>query len=113
MIMIDIQKMNMRKMIDNVVEEFRQKLENELTPPESTKFLCIDTNGEIIIVDSETIPAGTLIGGENWEAFRTLVLFDHEKPWVLSTNLKMSHEIFTETMRGRRTLPKIIHWGHR
>lgn len=64
--MNDIQKMNMQKTIDTVVEEFRRQLENELIPTESTKFLCIDTNGETILVDSKEIPAGSLIGGDNW-----------------------------------------------
>lgn len=31
--MNDLQKMNMQKTIDNIVNEFRQKLENELTRP--------------------------------------------------------------------------------
>lgn len=111
--MNDIQKMNMQKTIDNIVNEFRQMLENELLPTESTKFLCIDTDGEVAILDSKQIPSGTLIGGDCWEAFRVLVFddSDDEKPWVLNTGLKMSYETFAQTMRGRRTLPKVIYWS--
>lgn len=67
--MNDLQKMNMQKTIDDVVNEFRQMLENELLPTESTKFLCIDTDGEVAILDSKQIPSGTFIGGDCWEAF--------------------------------------------
>lgn len=62
--MTDLHKMNVQKTIDNLVNEFRQKLENELTPEDSTKFLCVDTGGEIVILDSKRIPAGTLIGSD-------------------------------------------------
>ena len=67
-VMNDLQKMNMQKTIDDVVNEFRQMLENELLPTESTKFLCIDTDGEVAILDSKQIPSGTLIGGDCWQA---------------------------------------------
>ena len=50
-----IRKMDMQKTIDNAVNEFRQKLENELLLNESTKFLCIDTNGEMTILDSKDL----------------------------------------------------------
>lgn len=111
--MNDIQKMNMQKTIDNIVNEFRQMLENKLLPTESTKFLCIDTDGEVAILDSKQIPAGTLIGGDCWEAFRVLVFGDgdDEKPWVLNTGLKMSYGTFAQTMRSRRTLPRVIYWS--
>lgn len=102
----------MQKTIDKAINEFRRKLENELLLNESTKFLCIDTDGEITILDSKSIPAGTLIGGDNIEAFRVLTFDDDEKPWVLTTNLQMSYETFARIMHSQCTLPKIIHWGH-
>lgn len=109
--MTDLHKMNVQKTIDNLVNEFRQKLENELTPEDSTKFLCVDTGGEIVILDSKRIPAGTLIGSDCWEAFRVVTLFGNgEKPWTSSTGFKMSHEMFAQAMRDRPTLPKIIYW---
>lgn len=54
---------------------------------------------------------GTLIGGDNIEAFHVLTFDDDEKPWVLTTNLQMSYEAFARMMRSQCTLPKIIHWG--
>ena len=111
MTMTDIQKMDIQKTIDNTVNEFRQKLENELLLNESTKFLCIDTNGGMTILDSKEIPIGTLIGGDNIEAFHVLTFDDDGKPWVLTTNLQMSYEAFAQMMRSQCTLPKIIHWG--
>ena len=109
--MNDLQKTNMQKTIADVVNEFRQKLEKELTPTKSTKFLCIGTDGEVAILDSKQIPSGTLIGGDCWEAFRVLTFDDGDKPWVLNTGLQMSYETFAQTMRGRRSLPKIIYWS--
>lgn len=109
--MNDIQKMNMQKTIDNIVNEFRQMLENELLPTESTKFLCIDTDGEVAILDSKQIPSGTLIGGDCWEAFRVLTFDDGDKPWVLNTGINMSYETFAQTMRGQSALPRVIYWA--
>ena len=109
--MTGLHKMNVQKTIDNLVNEFRQKLENELTPDESTKFLCVDTDGVIVILDSKRVPAGTLIGSACWEAFRVITLFGNgEKPWTSSTGFKMSHEMFAQALRDQPTLPKIIHW---
>lgn len=34
-----------------------------------------------------------------------------DKPWVLYTNMRLSHEQFTEIMRGCTNHPKILHWG--
>ena len=111
--MTDLHKKHLHKTIDSLVNEFRQKLENELTPDESTKFLCVDTDGVIVILDSKRIPAGTLIGSDCWEAFRVITLFgngENEKPWASSTGFKMSHEMFAQAMRDRPTLPKILYW---
>lgn len=76
-----------------------------------TEFMCIDTDGEITILDSKEIPIGTLIGGDNIEAFHVLTFDDDGKPWVLTTNLQMSYEAFAQMMRSQCTLPKIIHWA--
>ena len=114
---------NLQKRLDEVIEElqqmlqefqqkeFQQKLENGLISIEPTEFMCIDPNGEAILVDSKEIPIGTLIGGDNIEAFHVLTFDDNEKPWVLTTNLQMSYETFAQMMRNQRALPKIIHWG--
>lgn len=47
--------MDIQKMIDDAVEEFRKKLENEFKEPEltGTQFECIDNNGELFIADAK------------------------------------------------------------
>ena len=96
-----------------IIEEVRKQLESEFNEREltGTQFKCIDTNGDVIIVNSEEIPAGTLIGGgTDWEAFRILSL-SGEAAWVTYTGMTHKHETFAEIMRGRPRLPRIIHWG--
>lgn len=95
------------------VEEIQQKLDNDNSKPLSpTEFKCIDTNGKIITLNSKEVPAGTLIDyGSKREAFRALVVDIDNKPWVLYTNKKLSHEQFAEMMRGLTNHPKILYWG--
>ena len=84
--------------------------DNEYLSP--TEFKCINRDGEVVTLDGKYIPAGTLIDyGDKCEAFRALSLNEKDKPWVLYTNLKMSHETFAEMMRSRYKLPKIVYWG--
>lgn len=97
------------------VEEIQQKLainSDNSKPLSPTEFKCLDTNGKIITLNSKEVPAGTLIdyGGKR-EAFRALVVDIDNKPWVLYTNKKLSHEQFAEMMRGLTNLPKILYWG--
>lgn len=91
-------------------------VDNDGLPLSSTEFTCINTNGEIITIDSRQIPAGTLINYSRYnhfkmEAFRALVTNKNDKPWVLYTNAKLSHEQFAEMMCGCTNLPKIIYQG--
>jgi hypothetical protein len=104
---------DIQKRLDEVIEELQQALQEfqQKVSTKPTEFMCIDTNGEITILDSKEIPIGTLIGGDNIEAFHVLTFDDDEKPWVLTTNLQMSYEAFAQMMRSQCTLPKIIHWG--
>lgn len=99
------------------VEEIQQSLglnsnNNNDKPLSPTEFECTDTNGKLITFNSKEIPAGTLIvfGGKR-EAFRALVINKEDKPWVLYTNEKLSHEQFAEMMRGLTNHPKILYWG--
>lgn len=90
--------------------------DNDALPLSSTEFTCINTEGEIITLDSRQIPAGTLINYSGYnhyrmEAFRALVTNKNDKPWVLYTNAKLSHEQFAKMMCTRTNLPKIIYWG--
>ena len=96
--------------------ELQGAVDNSALPLSSTEFTCINTNGEIITLDSRQIPAGTLINYSGYnhfkmQAFRALVTNKNDKPWVLYTNMRLSHEQFAEMMRGRTNLPKIIYWG--
>lgn len=74
---------NIKKMIDDAVEEFRKKLEKEFKEPEltGTQFECIDNNGELFIADAAEFNHGTLILVENWEVFRILETIE-QKPWI-------------------------------
>lgn len=96
--------------------ELQGAVDNSALPLSPTEFTCIDTEGEIITLDSRQIPGGTLIdySGSDYytrEAFRALASNVDDKPWVLYTNMRLSHEQFTEMMRGRTNHPKILHWG--
>lgn len=97
------------------VEEIQQKLalnNNNNLPLSPTEFKCIDTNGKIVTLNSKEVPAGTLIDyGSKREAFRALVVDIDNKPWVLYTNKKLSHEQFAEMMRGLTNHPEILYWG--
>lgn len=91
--------------------ELQGAVDNSALPLSPTEFKCINTDGEIITLDSRQIPGGTLINDSRYnhfkmEAFRALVTNKNDKPWVLYTN-----EQFAEMMRGRTNLPKIIYWG--
>lgn len=104
--------MDIQKMIDDAVEEFRKKLENEFKEPEltGTQFECIDNNGELFIADAKEFETGTLIIVENWEVFRILETFD-QKPWITYIGEAYSHEQFAELMREQFVKPKIVHVG--
>lgn len=96
--------------------ELQGAVDNSALPLSPTEFTCINTNGEIITLNSKEIPGGTLIdySGVNrikMEAFRALVTNKNDKPWVLYTNMRLSHEQFAEMMCARTNLPKILHWG--
>lgn len=91
-------------------------VDNSALPLSSTEFTCINTNGEIITLNSKEIPAGTLINYSGYnhfkmEAFRALVTNKNDKPWVLYTNMWLSHEQFAEMMQNQPNLPKIVYLG--
>ena len=96
--------------LQQLIEELRKKLTELALSP--TEFECVNMDGKIVVLDSKTIPAGTLIDyGGKCEAFRALAFDEYDKPWVSYTNLKMTHEEFAEMVRSRYNLPKIIYWG--
>lgn len=103
---------NIKKMIDDAVEEFRKKVEAEFKEPEltGTQFECIDNNGELFIADAEAFNTGTLIFVEDWEVFRVLEAFD-QKPWITYIGEEYTHSEFAKLMREQFVKPKIIHVG--
>lgn len=103
---------NMQKMIDDAVEDFRQKLTNEFKKPEltGTQFECIDNNGELFIANAKQFEVGTLIVVEGYEAFRILETFE-QKPWITYSGEALTHGQFAELMRGQLVKPKIVHMG--
>lgn len=102
--------MDIQKMIDDAVEEFRKKLEKEFTELTGTQFECIDNNGELFVADAQELNTGTLIIVEDWEVFRILDTFE-QKPWIIYTGEAFTHEQFAELMRKQFVKPKIVHVG--
>lgn len=102
--------MDIQKMIDDAVEEFRKKLKKEFTELTGTQFECIDNNGELFVADAKDLNTGTLITVEDWEVFRVLETFE-QKPWITYIGEAYSHEQFAELMREQFVKPKIIHVG--
>lgn len=103
---------NIKKMIDDAVEEFRKKLEKEFKEPEltGTLFECIDNNGELYIMNAEKLDTGTLIICDGWEVFRILET-PEQKPWITYVGEAYTHSQFAELMREQFVKPKIVHVG--
>lgn len=104
--------MDIQKMIDDAVEEFRKKLEKEFKEPEltGTQFECIDNNGELFVANAQELNTGTLIIVEGWEVFRILETSE-QKPWITYIGEAYTHSQFAELMREQFVKPKIIHAG--
>lgn len=102
--------MDIQKMIDDAVEEFRKKLEKGFTELTGTQFECIDNNGELFIADAKELNTGTLIIVEDWEVFRILDTFE-QKPWITYIGEAYTHSQFAELMRKQFVKPKIVHGG--
>lgn len=104
--------MDIQKMIDDAVEEFRKKLEKEFKEHEltGTQFECIDNNGELFVADAKELKTGTLIIVEDWEVFRILETSE-QKPWISYMGDAYTHSQFAELMGKQFVKPKIIHVG--
>lgn len=104
--------MDIQKMIDDAVEEFRKKLEKEFKEHEltGTQFECIDNNGELFVADAKELNTGTLIIVEDWEVFRILET-SNQKPWITYIGEAYTNSQFAELMREQFVKPKIIHAG--
>lgn len=102
--------MDIQKMIDDAVEEFRKKLKKEFTELTGTQFECINNNGELFVADAKELNTGTLIIVEDWEVFRILETSE-QKPWITYMGDAYTHSQFAELMRKQFVRPKIIHVG--
>lgn len=104
--------MDIQKMIDDAIEEFRKKLEKEFKEHEltGTQFDCIDNNGELFVADAKELNTGTLIIVEDWEVFRILET-PEQRPWITYIGETYTHSQFAELMREQFVKPKIIHVG--
>lgn len=104
--------MDIQKMIDDAIEDFRKKLEKEFKQPEltGTQFECIDNNDELFVADAQDLNTGTLIIVEDWEVFRILET-SKQKPWITYIGEAYTHSQFAELMREQFVKPKIIHAG--
>lgn len=102
--------MDIQKMIDDALEEFRKKLEKEFTELTGTQFECIDNNGELFVANAKELNTGTLIIVEDWEVFRILETSE-QKPWITYMGDAYTHSQFAELMRKQFVKPKIVHVG--
>ena len=104
--------MDIQKMIDDAVEEFRKKLEKEFKEDEltGTQFECIDNNGELFVADAEEFMPGTLILVEDWEVFRILETSEQQS-WITYSGEQYTNKQFAELMRKQFVKPKIVHVG--
>lgn len=102
--------MDIQKMIDDAVEEFRKKLEKGFTELTGTQFECIDNNGELFIADAKQFEAGTLIVVDGYEAFRILETSE-QKSWITYSGEALTHGKFAELMREQIVKPVIVHNG--
>lgn len=102
----------MQQRIDECVEEFRKKLEEQYKEPEltGTKFECLDTDNNLFIADAQQIDVGTLLIISDWEAFRILET-SVQQPWITYTGETYTHERFADLMRREYNKPRVLHWG--
>ena len=99
--------MDIQKMIDDAVEEFRKKLEKEFTELTGTQFECIDNNGELFVADAKELNTGTLIIVEDWEVFRILETSEQIHTWEMHTLTHSLLNLCVSSLSSRRSFT----WG--
>lgn len=97
-------------MIDDAVEEFRQKVEDILKPLSDTEFRCVDSNGKVTVMDALDVAPGTTILIGDWEVFRTTIALE-QNPWVCYTGKTYTNVEFVKMLRKQPHTPKIVHKG--
>lgn len=101
---------NIQKMIDDAVEEFRQKVENILKPLSDTEFRCVNSDGKVTVMDALSVAPGTTILIGDWEVFRTITA-PEQNPWVDYTGKTYTSVEFVKMLRNQQHTPSIVHKG--
>lgn len=103
--------MNIQKMIDDAVEEFRKKLEKEFKQPglTGTQVELINKDLETVVYPVEEFDIGTLLNCGGWEAF--LINDGPERRWVTFSGEQYADEQLADLMRHNGAKVTVIHWG--
>lgn len=103
--------MDIQKMIDDAIEEFRKKLEKEFKQPEltGTQVELINKDLETVVYPVEEFDIGTLLNCGGWEAF--LINDGPERRWVTFSGEQYADEQLADLMRHNGAKVTVIHWG--
>lgn len=101
--------MDIQKMIDDAVEEFRKKLEKEFTELSGTQVELINKDLETVVYPVEEFDTGTLLNCGGWEAF--LINDGPERRWVTFSGEQYSDEQLAVLLRHNGAKVMVIHWG--
>lgn len=105
--------MNKQQIIDEVLEEVRQKLDktyNDNFELEPTEVLLINKDLETIAYPVELFETGTLLNCGGWEAF-CITKDELGRRWVTFSGERYSDEQFVDLMRHNGAKVMVIHWG--
>ena len=105
--------MNKQKIIDEVLEEVRKKLDdayNDNIELEPTDVLLINKDLDTIAYPIELFETGTLLNCDGWEAF--LIVNDKlERRWVTLSGQQYSDGQFADLLRHNGAKVVVIHGG--
>lgn len=105
--------MNKQQIIDEVLEEVRQKLDKaynndiELQP---TEVELINKELETVAYPVELFEVGTLLNCGGWEAF-CITNEELERRWVTFSGQQYSNEQFVDLLRHNGAKVMVIHQG--
>lgn len=104
--------MNKQKIIDEVLEEFRKKLDkayNDTQDLKGTEVELINNDLETVAYPVEHFDCGTVLNCGGWEAFCTVNI--DGKRWVTINGEQYSDEQFADFMHHNGAKVMVIHWG--
>lgn len=101
---------NIKKMIDDAVEDFHKKIEEILKPLADTEFRCVNSNGKVVVMDALSVAPGTTILIGDWGVFRTITA-PEQNPWVDYTGKTYTSVEFVKMLRNQPHTPSIVHNG--